>query len=394
MSLSDQQKNELNDFMATLKATSDDNHHGVMDVRAMIYDTLINLRVPHEADRIIDYLYHKLIGDRVSLRSTFLRDTFKEDNSEDPQVGRVVETALRALHPDLSWVKVGSSGYVIIAHNQVLAVYVCFNWGVITNHFVKTPYSTMMDILKTMVFSIYGEVSTFSVQRIKYDKRNGIFETVSETITPDSLDIPHDMMYPGKPTPAALLKRFQTARGKVILLKGEGGTGKSNYIYQMMAATNWKNIYTVDNEDVFTRDEFIDFVREVIPDGSSLIIEDGDRLLGKRTDGNQRMAALLNAVSGIASKKIYIYITVNLQTLSSVDEALLRGGRLFKFMEFNKLTLDEARVLRRYLGGDPWDLTAKEGYTVGDVINYDEMYGEEGDIELLPPASDFGFNKS
>jgi hypothetical protein len=77
-------------------------------------------------------------------------------------------------------------------------------------------------------------------------------------------------------------------------------------------------------------------------------------------------------LSGIATKDIRIFITVNLKKLNGVDEALLRSGRMYRLLRFNRLSLEDARCLREHLGDDPNDLVDTNGYTAGDVFNFNE----------------------
>lgn len=278
---------------------------------------------------------------------------------------------------------------VFILENDILMVYkgvfigrVNLGWFVrLTRDFkISTRSERLNSIITDIIYHNHPPVDGYVVKRVSINPKEDRIRIVSERVTPHLKSFDMTLAYPDKPAPTELWDRFMKASGRVILMKGEGGTGKSNYAREMLAHRGWDHVFLVDQESVIVRDDFIDFVRG-LKDGSVLLIEDGDRLLGKREDGNSRMSALLNAVSGVATKDIRIIITVNLKTLNGVDEALLRSGRLFQLLTFEKLSLPDARAFMTSLNGGGFDvhLSDERGYTLSDILNWDENHTYQGE---------------
>jgi SpoVK/Ycf46/Vps4 family AAA+-type ATPase len=105
-----------------------------------------------------------------------------------------------------------------------------------------------------------------------------------------------------------------------------------------------------------------------VSDGTLFVIEDADLYVAKREDGNSKMSALLNAISGITKSNIKFLIATNLPTLRHVDPALYRPGRAFRVMEFDKLNAEEA-VAARASYNLPQAEFPEGKYTLAEIIN-------------------------
>lgn len=271
---------------------------------------------------------------------------------------------------------------IMLVYKGVFVGKVGFGWFVrLTQDFtIGTRSEQLKSIIIDIIHRHHPPVDGYVVKRVSINPKDDTIRVVSERVTPQLKSFDPALAYPDKPTPTDMWDRFTRASGRVILMKGEGGTGKSNYAREMLAHRGWDHVFLVDQESVIVRDDFIDFVRG-LKDSAVLLIEDGDRLLGKREDGNSRMSALLNAVSGVATKDIRIIVTVNLKTLNNVDEALLRSGRLFQLLTFEKLSLPDARTFMTSLNVDDADeyLTDERGYTLSDILNWDENHTYQGE---------------
>ena len=265
------------------------------------------------------------------------------------------------------------SGMVVFIHKeQVLGRYNFGRFGRGMLHELTTYDETFRSFIIQKIIEHFPESEVPSLLRLVIDRRNDLITRSREDVVTNYDTVPFDLVYPGLPEPKIFWDNFSKATGRVTLLQGEGGTCKSTYLQHILNYRGWDKVYIADNESVIARDDFVDFIRSSIPNGGVLIIEDGDRILTKREDGNTLMSAILNALSGIATKDIRIFITVNLKKLNNVDEALMRSGRMYRLLKFNRLPLENARKLREYLGDDPNDLTEANGYTAGDVFNFNE----------------------
>jgi len=156
----------------------------------------------------------------------------------------------------------------------------------------------------------------------------------------------------------------------LVVMRGEPGTAKSSLIRHLITIIDKDFIYL----DASCFDNMIDasLIKELLEyEGSILILEDCEEMLKNRTDGNTKLAALLNMSSGLLadSFKFKIICTFN-AAIDNIDPALLRKGRMRINYEFKKLTAEKTAALARKLGKDIPDGEEK---TCGDIYNYDEV---------------------
>ena len=85
---------------------------------------------------------------------------------------------------------------------------------------------------------------------------------------------------------------------------------------------------------------------------SILVIEDAENVLEKRQGGsNQAISNLLNLSDGLLSDCLNIQIVATFNAnIHSVDDALLRKGRLIAKYEFTELTEERTEKLCKKLG--------------------------------------------
>ncbi len=96
---------------------------------------------------------------------------------------------------------------------------------------------------------------------------------------------------------------------------------------------------------------FIDFARVNNTEHRVLILEDCDDMISSRSDGNKAMSRILNISDGLVSLPARKFVfSTNLPSLSNVDPALLRPGRCFGAIQFNKLSPSEADAAAASIG--------------------------------------------
>jgi len=101
---------------------------------------------------------------------------------------------------------------------------------------------------------------------------------------------------------------------------------------------------------------------------SVLIIEDAENIIVNRANASHSaVSTLLNVADGLLSDclNIQIICTFNVP-ITSVDDALLRKGRLIAKYEFGKLAITKAQALSEKLG---YDVTINEEMTLSDIYN-------------------------
>lgn len=171
----------------------------------------------------------------------------------------------------------------------------------------------------------------------------------------------------------------------IALLHGLPGTGKSMYIRKLisMISENRTVIY-LPNQLInnITDPSFIPLMSEYA--GSLLIIEDADDAIRSRKTGGGIVDKLLNLADGILSDflEMQIICTFN-NDISSIDDALLRKGRLILKHNFEKLSIESAQKLSNSLGFDTLineEMTLAEIYNQGDQLN---------DVETKKPKIGF-----
>lgn len=169
------------------------------------------------------------------------------------------------------------------------------------------------------------------------------------------------------------LKDKENVDRGLIMLSGEPGTGKTRLIKEISKQIE-KEFIIIPPTLIpsLSTPEFISFL--IKKRGSILVFEDADDFLIKRGSGNANSAgvsSLLNISGGIYTDFLDIKIICTFNTdMKNIDEALLRKGRLFSSVEFNKLTLDKTNKLLKKLGVDY--ISDKE-MTLADIYNLKDI---------------------
>ncbi|MBU1082648.1 MAG: AAA family ATPase [Spirochaetes bacterium] len=145
-----------------------------------------------------------------------------------------------------------------------------------------------------------------------------------------------------------LFSKFDPRIGKVVLLHGVPGTGKSHLIKSLI--TEWykgKDSYTthiIGKPSIFFQSMDAYTAATQMFKRCMFVFEDGASLLDEQKRlGIDSFSSLLNITDGIVSsgrKDIFIFTFNN--PISSIDTAFLRPGRLFTSIPFNDLTIEEA----------------------------------------------------
>lgn len=185
---------------------------------------------------------------------------------------------------------------------------------------------------------------------------------------------------------------YLNSQSSILLLIGSSGMGKTRFIRYIMSKMYDKYItematkdespmrilnpdeskydelsvlYSMDQK-IFTEESF--FMQFIQKDYNLMVLEDIDFNLKSRKQGNTFMYKLLGISDGlIKSINKKIILSTNLPSQSDIDDALLRPGRCFGTIVFDKLPLVAANALRVKLGKEPY---VKGGpYTVAECYN-------------------------
>lgn len=238
-------------------------------------------------------------------------------------------------------------------------------------------HASLVNHIVTELRKIHGKAAVAVATRITMlDKASFLSPT---KLQEHKLLEDHDALYPYFETSIEeTWKAFQASSSNILLIFGQPGLGKSSYIRTLLEHRGWSSpgrVYFTDHIETVHNPAFVTRIREM-PEKSVLIMEDIDTALYSREGGNLMMSGLLNVASGLAPADVKIIISTNLTSLSRVDSAILRPGRLFKSLEFRALTPDEAQQARQAAGLPPADFGSMEKVTLAQALNETERPGQ------------------
>lgn len=197
---------------------------------------------------------------------------------------------------------------------------------------------------------VYKEYDYPTMQWVSYDNRGNITTFSMDVIKKGNIegnyndDLPHDK----------ISKILNDDSSSIIILHGKPGTGKTNYIRNLIADNQDKCFYWLDSSmfSQINNAEFINFLLDC--KHGIFILEDCEILLSDRDrSGNGLLSSLLNISDGILgdSMRLKFICTFNAD-LQNIDKALLRKGRLKIKYEFKDLCKDKVINIFNNLGID------------------------------------------
>lgn len=186
-------------------------------------------------------------------------------------------------------------------------------------------------------------------------------------------------------------------KGLLAIINGEAGTGKTHFIQSLINTGGGACFVLVSASDIRNLSSpnllgpLLEFQQKLKTNTPMvLIVEDADECLVKRKDGNlSDISALLNLSDGILGKilNLRIICTTNLKK-DEIDPAVRRGGRLLKYQEIGRLSVEQARAVYLREGGkDPNLITGP--MTLGDT--YQLALNPDWDGPTTPVSRKVGF---
>jgi len=177
-------------------------------------------------------------------------------------------------------------------------------------------------------------------------------------------------------------KRLNKKKDKgIVLLHGLPGTGKTTYLRYLIGKVKKRVLFLSPTiAENLMNPEFIDLLIDN-PD-TVVVIEDAENILmDRRTNNNSAVSNLLNISDGLLADflNVQLICTFN-SSLTLVDSALLRKGRLIAKYEFGKLGIPKAQQLSNHLG---FDTIINRPMTVAEVSNQNQQNFETKQVNVI-----------
>jgi hypothetical protein len=212
--------------------------------------------------------------------------------------------------------------------------------------------------------------------------QNGDLSLKTMEIKRTRLDI--DLYYEDdfKEIDEVIRKRLNKNNDKgIVLLHGIPGSGKTTYLRHLIGKIRKRVLFLSPSvAGSLTSPDFIQLLMD--NPNTVLVIEDAENvIMDRRQQAGSSVANLLNISDGLLADclNIQLICTFN-SSLSLVDSALMRKGRLIAKYEFGKLNIAKAQRLSQHLG---FDTQIDKPMTIAEIANPHEKDHLEGRVEII-----------
>lgn len=185
-----------------------------------------------------------------------------------------------------------------------------------------------------------------------------------------------------KETDAVIRQRLKKQQDKgIVLLHGLPGTGKTTYLRYLIGQIKKRVLFV--SPSVAGNLMNPDFIQLLIDNPNSvLIIEDAENIImDRRTSHDSSVSNLLNISDGLLSDflNVQLICTFN-SSLTLIDEALMRKGRLIARYEFGKLGVAKAQRLSNHLG---FNTMVNRPMSIAEIANQHERTESSQRVEVM-----------
>lgn len=177
-------------------------------------------------------------------------------------------------------------------------------------------------------------------------------------------------------------KRLGQKKDKgIVLLHGLPGTGKTTYLRYLVGKIKKRVLFLSPSvASNLMNPEFIELL--IDNPNTVLIIEDAENIIMDRKHNNSSSVSnLLNISDGLLADflNVQLICTFN-SSLTMVDSALMRKGRLIAKYEFGKLGVEKAKKLSAHFG---FDTVIDKPMTIAEIANPHEKNEQANAVEVI-----------
>lgn len=187
-------------------------------------------------------------------------------------------------------------------------------------------------------------------------------------------------------TDQIIRKRLNQKNDKgIVLLHGLPGTGKTTYLRYLIGNIKKRVLFLSPSvADNLMNPDFIELM--IRNPNTVLVIEDAENIImDRKYSSGSSVSNLLNISDGLLADflNVQLICTFN-SSLTMIDSALMRKGRLIAKHEFGKLSIEKAQKLSNHLGfGNLIDVPM----TIAEIANQNERNFEK------PQKNSIGFKR-
>ena len=179
-----------------------------------------------------------------------------------------------------------------------------------------------------------------------------------------------------------ICKRLNEEKDKgIVLLHGLPGTGKTTYLRYLVGKIKKRVLFLSPHIACNLIEP--EFVQLLINNADSvLVIEDAENvIMDRKVNTHSSVSGLLNISDGLLADflNVQLICTFN-NSLTLIDSALMRKGRLIARYEFGKLSVPKAQRLSDHLG---FDSVITKPMTLAEITNQNEMEQKAMQMEAI-----------
>lgn len=167
----------------------------------------------------------------------------------------------------------------------------------------------------------------------------------------------------------------------IVLLHGLPGTGKTTYLRYLVGKIRKRVLFL--SPSVAGNLMNPDFIELLVDNPNTvLVIEDAENIImDRKYNSSSAVSNLLNISDGLLADFLNVQLICTFNSpLTTVDNALLRKGRLIARYAFGKLSVGKAQALSKHLG---FEQEITEPMTIAEIAHPHEKINTEKPVEVI-----------